>query len=289
MKITELLFFFILLTSVNPAQTIDFDFSSPTNIRKFADYLFCDRDYLRAAIEYERLISSEVKDTLLFKIALSYSIIGDYPSAIKYFENIPSPSSYVNEAKLELIKTHYLMNDYYGVRSFYNNTFIKRANKYQLEGNKLFNFSYLFTKDELPSKEEFLSPFNLNEKDEVSQYYDWKQDPPYKNSTISGMMSAIIPGSGKIYVGEIGDGIVAFITTTVFAFIAYDNFNAGHNTRGWIWTGIAALFYGGNIYGSVAAAQVHNAKITFEFNDGLNVFLQKNNYYTPTYDFCNEK
>jgi len=49
------------------------------------------------------------------------------------------------------------------------------------------------------------------------------------------------------------------------------------------------LFYGGNIYGSVAAAQVHNAKITFEFNDGLNVFLQKNNYYTPTYDFCNEK
>lgn len=289
MKITELLFFFILFTSVNPAQKKDFDFSSPTNIKKFADFLFRDRDYLRAALEYERLISSEVKDTLLFKIAFSYSTIGDYPSAIKFFGKIPSSSSYVNESKLELIKTHYLMNDYYGVRSFYNNTFIKRANKYQLEGNKLFNFSYLFTKDELPSKEEFLSPFNLSEKDEVSEYYDWKQDPPYKSSTISGIMSAIIPGSGKIYVGEIGDGIVAFITTTVFAFIAYDNFKAGHNTRGWIWTGIAALFYGGNIYGSVAAAQVHNAKITFEFNDGLNVFLQKNNYYAPTYDFCNEK
>ena len=288
MKITELLFFFILFTSVNPAQTKDFDFSSPINIKKFADFLFCDRDYLRAALEYERLISSEVKDTLLFKIALSYSIIGDYPSAIKYFGNIPSPSTYVNAAKLELIKTYYLMNDYYGVRSFYNDTLIEEINKYQLEGNKLFNFSYLFTKDELPSKEKFLIPFNLSEKDEVSEYYDWKQDPPYKSSTIAGIMSALIPGSGKIYAGEIGDGIVAFITTTVFSFIAYDNFKAGHNTRGWVWAGVAALFYAGNIYGSVAAAQVHNAKITFEFNDGLNVFLQKNNYYTPAYGFCDE-
>ncbi|MCZ6703150.1 MAG: hypothetical protein O6940_08925 [Ignavibacteria bacterium] len=289
MKITELLFFFILFTSVILAQIEDFDFSSPINIRKFADFLFCERDYLRAALEYERLNSIGVNDTLLFKIALAYSIISDYPSAIKYFGNIPSSSSYINEANLELIKTHYLINDYYGVRSFFNNTFIKETNKYQLEGRKLFNFSYLFTKDKLPSKEEFLLPFKLNEKDMISAYYDWKQDPPYKNSTIAGIMSAIIPGSGKMYVGKIGDGIVAFIITTVFSFIAYDNFKAGHNTRGWIWAGVAALFYVSNIYGSVAAAQVHNARITFEFNDGLNVFLQKNDYYMPAYGFCNEK
>jgi TM2 domain-containing membrane protein YozV len=99
-------------------------------------------------------------------------------------------------------------------------------------------------------------------------------------------MSAIIPGSGKIYVGETGDGIVAFITTTVFAFIAYDNFKAGHTTRAWIWTSVAALFYAGNVYGSVAAAQVHNAKITFEFNEGLNIYLNKKNYYIPKYEFC---
>jgi len=184
------------------------------------------------------------------------------------------------------LKINFLMSDFTGLRSYYNNSFITQVDEYQTEGEKLFNFSYLFTDDELPAKDEFLSPFDVNEKEKLSSFYDWKKEPPYKDGTLAGIMSAIIPGSGKIYIGEIGDGIVAFITTTVFAFIAYDNFKAGHTTRAWIWTGVAAFFYAGNVYGSVAAAQVHNAKITFEFNEGLNVYLNKNNYYIKQYEFC---
>ena len=78
----------------------------------------------------------------------------------------------------------------------------------------------------------------------------------------------------------------AFLVTGVFAFLAYDNFRADHKTRAWIFTGLTTLFYGGNVYGSVTAAQIYNAKITFEFNDGLSVFLQNKNYFVPEYDFC---
>ena len=280
------LFFLLCLTTVQFAQSANVDFNSPQNIRKFADYLFCNNDYLRAALEYERLAEINMSDTIEFKIALSYSYLKDYYTAIQKFSGIINSSVYFNEAKLERMKTNFLINDFTGVRSYYKNSFITEVDKYQTEGEKLFNFSYLFTDDELPSKDEFLLPFDINEKEAISSFYDWKKEPPYKDGTLAGIMSAIIPGSGKMYIGEIGDGIVAFITTTVFAFIAYDNFKAGHTTRAWIWTGVAAFFYAGNVYGSVAAAQVHNAKIIFEFNEGLNVYLNKNNYYIKNYEFC---
>ena len=280
------LFFLLCTASVQFAQTGNVDFNSPGNIKKFADYLFCNKDYLRAALEYERLADISRGDTIDFKIALAYSYIKDYYSAIQKFSGIINSSVYFNEAKLEEMKANFLINDFAGLRSYFKYLFKTEVDKYQTEGEKLFNFSYLFTDDELPSKDEFLLPFNTNEKEKISSFYDWKKEPPYKNGTLAGIMSAIIPGSGKIYVGETGDGIVAFITTTVFAFIAYDNFKAGHTSRAWIWTGVAALFYAGNVYGSVAAAQVHNAKITFEFNDGLNVYLNKKNYYIKKYEFC---
>jgi len=281
-----IVFFFLCITSVQFAQTGKEDFNSPGNIKEFADYLFCDKDYLRAAIEYERLAEVNMEDTIEFKIALSYSFIKDYYSAIQKFSGIHNSSIYFNEAKLEELKINFLINDFTGLRSFYKNSFITKVEKYNTQGEKLFNFSYLFTDDKLPSKDEFLSPFDVNEKENISTFYDWKKKPPYKDGTLAGIMSAVIPGSGKIYVGETGDGIVAFITTAVFAFIAYDNFKAGHTTRAWIWTGVAAFFYAGNVYGSVAAAQVHNAKITFEFNEGLNIYLNKKNYYTKKYEFC---
>jgi len=69
------------------AQAQEINYHSPENIRKFADYLFCDRDYLRAALEYEKLSERSFNDTLLFKTALSYSIIREYSLAHKYLRN----------------------------------------------------------------------------------------------------------------------------------------------------------------------------------------------------------
>ncbi len=157
------LFFLLCVTSVQFAQTGNVDFNSPHNIKKFADYLFCDKDYLRAALEYERLADTNMGDTLEFKIALSYSYIKDYYSATQKFSRIIKPSVYFNEAKLEELKVNFLINDFTGLRSFFKNSFITKVDKYQTEGEKLFNFSYLFTDDELPSKDEFLLPFDVKD------------------------------------------------------------------------------------------------------------------------------
>jgi hypothetical protein len=282
-------FIFIWILIISPlhfSQTNEFDFHSTENIKKFADYLFCEKDFLRANLEYQKLENIIENDTIRFKIGLGFLNIGDYVNSIQKLTKITTVSTLFNDAKLLQLKAYFLSDNYNAFRSFYLNNFPIKNSDYQTDRNRLFNFSYLFTDDDLPSSTEFLNPFNLDEKEKVKSFYDWKSNPPYKSEALAGMMSAVIPGSGKMYVGEWGDGIMALITTGLFAFLAYDNFRADHNTRAWIFTGLGAFFYAGNVYGSVAAAQIYNAKIAFEFEDGLNLYLEQNNYFMPEYNFC---
>jgi hypothetical protein len=280
---------FILILLISPlhfAQTGAFNFHSPENIKTFADYLFFEKDYLRANLEYQKLENIVDDDTLNFKIGLGYLYIGDHLNSIKKLSEITPASTFFDDAKLQVLKAFFLTEDNTAFRSFYLESFSNKTNNYQSNEKKLFNFSYLFTDDDLPASEEFLNPFNRDEKEKVTSFYNWKNEPPKKNPTLAGIISAVIPGSGKMYVGEWGDGIMALITTGLFAFLAYDNFRADHNTRAWIFTGLGAFFYAGNVYGSVAAAQIYNAKIAFEFEDGLNLYLEQKNYFTPEYNFC---
>jgi hypothetical protein len=75
----RILIFFAVFTSILLSQDKSElnELHSPQNIKAFADYLFCSKDYLRAAEEYERYLSFEQNDTAEFKIELSYSI-GNY-------------------------------------------------------------------------------------------------------------------------------------------------------------------------------------------------------------------
>ena len=69
----KFLFLFLLTTLPVIAQS-KFDFKSPANIKQFADYLYCERDFLRAAEEYNRLTGSLRTDTLIFKTGLGTGI-----------------------------------------------------------------------------------------------------------------------------------------------------------------------------------------------------------------------
>ena len=257
------------------------DIHSPSNIKKFANYLFCTNDYLRAALEYEKYLNFTFNDTIEFKIGLSYLYTGDYKRSISWFRSIKSNSNYFNDAQVQYFKSLFESGNYYNLRNEYVNKF-----NISEEAEKLYYFSYFFTDDILPSEKDFFSPFNSKEKEIVKNFYREKKDPPYKSETLATLMSVIIPGAGKIYSGHIGDGIFAAIATGLCGYLAYDNFRAKHNFRGWIFSGLTAFFYAGNIYGSAASAQIYNAGIQFDFEKEVRLYLKQQNYFTPEYDFC---
>jgi hypothetical protein len=277
------LFIIFLLQISILSQTTTFDFYSPENIKLFADYLFCEGDYLRAIEQYELLDNKFVNDTVLFKLMLGYSDLKLYQKSNKIINKLNYESKFYNDAYLLSMKNEVLIS-----QKPLDNTALSAFNiSQQGSFDRLSMISILYGDEQLIKKSDFISMFNKKQQNTVSLLYDYKFDPPYKNPAWAGIFSAIIPGSGKMYVGEWGDGITGFLLTGLFAFLAYDNFNADHNTRAWIFTGIGAFFYAGNIYGSIAAAQIFNAKINFDFQNGLNLFLEQENYFLPEYDFCN--
>jgi len=279
----KLFFFITLLSSLIFSQQNDF--TSPQNIKLFADYLFCDKDYLRAIDEYEKYLSVFDDDSIQFKIAVGYSAMSDQPNAYKKFSSIKKTSSFYEQSKIEMLKSLYLQSIDSNFYSFAD-VLINSQSPFVNNAYRLKNTSMLLIKDELLDKEKFLIPFQDEEKNKLSNFYDLKNNPPYKSEAWAGILSSIIPGAGKIYTQEYADGITAFILTGLFAYLAYTNFEHDHPTRAWIFTAIGAGFYAGNIYGSVASAQIFNARVNFEFDEGVKLFLEEKNYFTPAYDFC---
>ncbi len=248
---------------------------TPQNIRLFADHLFDEQDYLRAVFEYEKLIPD---DTLQFKIALSYQLMNNYQQALEEFSEFNTKSLLYKDAQREYYKTILLSEDYDYLQS-------KLKNDDEIFLQRVLYLSYLFTTNELPDKNMFLEKFPSDEKDNLNFFYNYKYDPPYKSSLLAGLMSAIIPGSGKIYLGEIGDGITALLANSLLAFLSYDNFKHNHDFRGWLFAGLGFFFYSGNIYGSVAAAQIYNARIDYEYDSKLKDYLDSKNYFIPENEF----
>ena len=274
---------FILIPLSVFAQSSSFNFHSLENIKKFADHLFCEGDYLRAIEQYELMGNNLFNDTIQFKIMLGFSELNLYQNSNEVVKNISTESKFFFDAFLLSMKNKLLIEP--KPLSIYESH--KIETEYFRRMNKLISTSMLYDKNFSLTKKNITSPFDESEKEIISKFYDLKMNPPYKSSALAGLISAVVPGSGKMYVGEWGDGITAFLVTGLLAFLAYDNFQADHTTRAWIFSGLGAFFYAGNIYGSIAAAQIFNAKVDFDFNNGLKFFLEEYNYFVPDYDFCN--
>lgn len=264
------------------SQSNQFDFHSPQNIKLFADHLFCEADYLRAIEQYELLPVQFKNDTTDFKIMIGYSNLELYTESNKIFKSITADSKYYSDGYLLSIKNHLLIKP----DVLRQNPISTFSESQLLSFQKIKTISQLYSDQPMVDEIEFVNAFDKDDERELSFLYKYKFDPPYKNPALAGIMSGIIPGSGKMYVGEWGDGVVGLLITGLFAYLAFDNFQADHTTRAWIFTGLGAFFYAGNIYGSIASAQIFNAKIDFEFQNGLKLYLENENYFLSEYDFC---
>ncbi len=273
----------IIISTVVLAQSVDFN--SPENIKLFADYLFCDRDYLRAVDEYEKYLNFFDNDTIRFKIALAFSSMDEHTNALKNFNKLSEASQLYQLSQIEELKSFFKLKLFPQLSSKVSEIHNLKS-EYSLNADKILNFSYLLNGYSIPSEKLFLEPFNNQEKPIVQNFYLRKTNPDYKSEILAGIYSAIIPGLGKIYTENYSDGITAFLITGIFSYLAYTNFEHRHLTRAWIFTVASAGFYAGNIYGSVASAQIFNVKVNFDFINDVNSFIEAKNYFIPEYDFC---
>lgn len=94
----------------------------------------------------------------------------------------------------------------------------------------------------------------LNFDSQFEEYVSVKKRRPI----IAAGMSAIIPGTGKMYAGKTGEGIGALITNLILGWQFYDHYNylGIRSFRTITYGTLFSAFYLGNIYGSAISVRV---------------------------------
>lgn len=280
MRIFLFIYYFASIITFGQTRSAEINFFSTGNRLSFGSYLYYEKDYLRALNEFREFLKYENRDTIRFKFAQCFLKIGRFREAADNFKSLFFNSSLKDESRLAFLEAQFRTGDLKNFR-----TIAKQDNyttgKYLLEIDRLYYITNLMDNSILPDTNIFLSAFPDSIKSDIRKFYLRKKYPDYKNPVTAALLSSIIPGLGKIYVGEVSDGLTSLIATGVLTFLAVNNFKQNHDFRGWLFTGLAAFSYAGNIYGSAAAAQIFNAGIKFNFDNDVKIYFEKRNYFLP--------
>ena len=89
-----------------------------------------------------------------------------------------------------------------------------------------------------------------------------------KSNWKAAVISAVIPGLGKVYARKLGEGISSFIIVTALGAVAFENYRKDGLTdvKTLFFGTMFGIYYVGNIWGSAIAAQRHNNQFYYEIN-----------------------
>ena len=266
------------------------EYYTPENIHKFADFLYEQGDYLRAAGEYQRYLfflseASRESEQIRYKIALCYRFAGENEQAIRNFEMLlrsRPQNQFANRAYYQIGATYFLMDEFEQSARFLRETLPHITDTQQrTEAEQLIGLSHLMQKQWSEAGELFKA---LKESDVIavqkkaSVYHSYAEagtQLPNRSPFLAGVLSTIVPGAGRLYTGRIGDALTSLLTVGIAGWQAYDGFQRDglSSVKGWTLGTLGGIFYVGNIYGSVISARVYNQNVEDEFLATISVEL----------------
>lgn len=262
----------------------DIDYFKPDNIYSFAEYLFNDAQYERAAGEYTRFLFAtdsfpRKADSIFFKIALCYRYDGRYKESIDYFRKIVDDyeeSKLLDESYFQIALGYSFIDNYEESNKILKSHFLDDSSEnLNIPVKKLITLNHIQRKEWDKAKES-LDGMNILS-GQLLGFVKRGKNLPRKNPFVSGMLSGVIPGSGKFYCDRPMDGIHSLITVGITGWQAYEGFkeDGAHSVKGWIFGVLGGAFYLGNIYGSVVAADIYNQEQEVIFRLSVTKYLNE--------------
>ncbi len=201
----------------------------------FARNLENEGDYFRAITEYKRAYY-ELPDTG------SYSYLKD-------------------EVAYSIVKLSEKMDDLETARHFLDRIRDKKTKRYKIQDGLWYflNKDYREARKRWSFSDTLVAWTYLKEKRfERAEKVFGKINIPYRSSFIAAMLSAVVPGLGKVYAGRTYDGIYSFILNAGSFYLAYDACKNRRKPELYLYSGIFLFFYTGNVYGSFISARDFN-------------------------------
>ena len=249
-KLLSFLLFFCFISPLSAQEIL----LKAKEQKKFADYLYSQKEYYRAITEYQRFLyffPQKEQQKIHSQIGKSYLAGKDFDGAIDYFR------------LLELKQPALQWND--EMKFLYALAFLDK------DSHRLFHYRKKNIKSaihilENTSKEYYLSSNNFIE--------DWKSgfnQLNFRSPWIAGGLSAILPGAGSFYNQRYKEAFYSFFMP--FLFFAASNEarkNEKYNLEA-LFSFFALGFYGGNIYIAINGAHKHNNYIQSHYLNNLRI------------------
>ena len=252
-------------------------FHSEKEIKSFAAYLFSNGDFLRARSEYESLPQVSLNDTLRLRLAYCCLRTDDRKSAISIISSIKDTLAQ-NDLRRCILQTWFDEKDYTQIAE-YGDTIRTGSLAFRNEIVPLVSVAKLLSGNAKVILPGTFTALNVSDRNSLMELQKRVLEPEHKSVLGAALLSAAVPGLGKIYTGRTGDGITAAIVTGLLGFLAFDNFNHDHDFRGYVFSVSCAVFYAGNIYGSAAAAQILNEENELAARDKLTEYVKSRNCF----------
>ena len=263
------------------------DYYSPENVSKFADFLYEQGDYLRAASEYQRYLFFQPREShrIHHKIGLCYRLGGKPELAIRTFQTFIHTfpdSQLTNSAHYHIGVSYFLMEQFRQSVNYLDAALPHIADlRLRAVSQELIGLSYLMQKRWLEAGNIFdgLKESDAAEvRENAIQYHNYAlhgTQLPSRSPFLAGILSTIVPGAGRLYTGRIGDALTSLLTVGLTGWQAYDGFrrHGFSSAKGWTFGALSGIFYAGNVYGSVISARVYNRHAADEFLATLSIKL----------------
>jgi len=203
--------------------------STQDSMYYYAGWVNYFKKRLETSVNYFENVSStsELYEAASFYRALDYTYLNQYDTAKTIFNEFIKSEQHTDLAKYELCVLALLSRDLSNYDSLY-----KDLNKAV--------FTYKKQAEKLPS------------------YREKAMKIKPKSAFLAGLLSALVPGLGKVYAGQPGQGMAAFFMNMSMAAVTGENlYRGGYDSPTFIASAaVFTIFYTGNILGSAFSA--HN-------------------------------
>ena len=232
----------------------------------FVDFLINNQEYDDALLilndSYRKgTYDNSQVDSINYYKAWAYYYLKDLDSSIVYFKKIKAESPFYLKSKFYQNFEHLYLKQYAEADSNLNKLILDDSTlvelkKFQQATSALMQRDFLKF-DNIGSQFKYN---NFSCAEEQKELFKRKQEimkNKRKSPLLAGLMSAVIPGTGKFYAGYRGQAISAMIPTFVFAAAAAESYyRAGPKSAQFITAAsLFSIFYVGNIWGSVLSVK----------------------------------
>jgi len=272
-------FFFMLncrAQVINDNRDFFYDFNFISHLAK--NKLFSEAEKEKENLFARPGIPSLYKDSVNFFMGIEYYNDKRLPQAKKLFLSVSDDVFFYYKARYlaGLIDTENNQPD----SAIINYSSIGESSSNDLNELKDFQLSglYLLKKDyrrfdSLSLLYSFANPVINEEFQNLKNYAIIDRKIKRKSAFFAGALSTLIPGLGKVYAGNNGQALSSFLACGFIGAVAAENylrFGIKH-TQTILFTGIFAVFYIGNIWGSALSVQV--VKIEKQLENKHNILV----------------